>query len=366
MFERFCELAWLHAWQLSVLIVVVGLVSRLIEKRAPQLASCLWAVVLLKAFTPPVVALPSGVFCWSQLAITGPSAGALPASSAFDDGAVWRLWAMAAVLVWLSGVVVTAAVCLLRGLRLRRDIAEGLAPDDHPLAIQLAEVAAELGMARPPRLVISPRGLGPAVCGLTRSTVVFPAALVPESGSATVRAILLHELLHVRRGDTVVAILQMLARVVWWFHPLVWWAMRKANEVTERCVDRGVTQLLGDRCEPYARGLLRVLELRAELTHPTGLPGICSARLSRERVTDIYATPRRGTLAQRAAWAVSRIAVAAVFAAAVLPGGAVTPIRIDCSAPTLTASAGQTEAAAATQTAKPIKTASSKSEAPQR
>ena len=37
------------------------------------------------------------------------------------------------------------------------------------------------------------------------------------------------ELIHIRRRDPAAAFLQLLAQLLWWFHPLVWWANRKAQ-----------------------------------------------------------------------------------------------------------------------------------------
>jgi hypothetical protein len=58
--------AWAHCWQVTSLILVVGLIARTFGANRPHLASVLWLVVLLKCVTPPVWASPSGVFCWLQ------------------------------------------------------------------------------------------------------------------------------------------------------------------------------------------------------------------------------------------------------------------------------------------------------------
>ena len=45
---------------------------------------------------------------------------------------------------------------------------------------------------------------------------------------------------HVRRGDAFVGVLQMIVQVLWWFHPLVWWANRDMCRRREQCCDEEV------------------------------------------------------------------------------------------------------------------------------
>lgn len=60
------ELAWLQAWQLAVLIVIVWSAARCFARDRPHLAHALWVVVLLKCLTPPLWSSPTGVFSWLQ------------------------------------------------------------------------------------------------------------------------------------------------------------------------------------------------------------------------------------------------------------------------------------------------------------
>ena len=58
------RIAWPAFWQISVLIVLVGVVGALLCRRRPHLAYALWIVVLVKCITPPVWSSPTGVFSW--------------------------------------------------------------------------------------------------------------------------------------------------------------------------------------------------------------------------------------------------------------------------------------------------------------
>ena len=136
------------------------------------------------------------------------------------------------------------------------------------------------------RLVVTSSPFGPAALGLFSSSVLLPAAIAGKPPSE-LEPILAHELIHIRRGDNIFGVLQLLAQILWWFHPLVWWANRNANRAIERCCDEETIANLG--CEPavYARCLLDVLELKQSLQAVYLSPGMRPAEVTAQRLEDI-------------------------------------------------------------------------------
>jgi len=84
----------------------------------------------------------------------------------------------------------------------------------------VADLSRRLGLRRRVDVLVSGRPFGPAVYGVWRPTLILPQALVEEELTDHVRRIIAHELIHIRRGDHLVGVLQLLAQVIWWFHPL--------------------------------------------------------------------------------------------------------------------------------------------------
>jgi hypothetical protein len=95
----------------------------------------------------------------------------------------------------------------------------------------------------------------------------------------------------VRRGDTWVARLQLVAQIVWWFHPLVWWMNRELVRQRERCCDEEVVASLNGNRVNYARCLVNVLEAKLSLEPLWGLPGVRPAELTRRRLEEIMKRP---------------------------------------------------------------------------
>ena len=78
------------------------------------------------------------------------------------------------------------------------------------------------------------RALPPLVWSFGLSPrVILPSELFARLGREAQGTILAHELIHIRRGDHLVRLLELAATTVFWWHPVVWWASRQLRELEE-------------------------------------------------------------------------------------------------------------------------------------
>jgi beta-lactamase regulating signal transducer with metallopeptidase domain len=166
------------------------------------------------------------------------------------------------------------------------------------------------------RLRLTDHPHSPAVCGLIRPVVLLPRSLAEHLPPAQLRAVLLHELLHLRRGDVWVNCAQALLQIAYWWHPLLWFANARIRRVREEAVDDAVMLALNEDAEAYAPTLLEVAKLA--LPRPLaslGLVGILESRSSLrqriERLMDFH-PPRRAGLTLASAMGVLGFAALAV------------------------------------------------------
>jgi bla regulator protein BlaR1 len=110
-----------------------------------------------------------------------------------------------------------------------------------------------------PRLVSSKANLEPGAFGLFRPVVCLPAGIADRLNDAELKAILTHELCHIRRRDNVTAIMHMAVEAIFWFHPLVWWLGARLTEERERACDEEVVRMGGEP-QVYAESILKVCE----------------------------------------------------------------------------------------------------------
>ena len=248
------------------------------RRLGPAARHGLWLLVLIKLLMPPVVSWPWAVTNPLARAQAGPGAradqdtfeappaplsaapvkpGSLQTHAAGLEGGYWTLQRAVDVLtvVWLSGA---AVYLLLQGMRIvplaRRTAAAKQAP-------ALEEVAAELsrGMGMRPMQVREAEGLGsPFVWSLIRPVLLWPAEMPFDTPAG--RAMLAHELAHVRRRDHWVGWLKLAAGCLWWWHPVYWYVCRQLGEEAELACDAWAVQKVTHARRAYARALLAVCE----------------------------------------------------------------------------------------------------------
>src|SRR5215472_15923188 len=118
----------------------------------------------------------------------------------------------------------------------------------------LCEVADRLDLDVPPRIVISDRIEMAFACRALTPTIVLPQSAESWSDDRR-RAVLFHELAHVKRHDLLGHTLGRLACALYWFHPLVWTAAKRLRAESERACD-DLVLTCGARPSDYAQHLL--------------------------------------------------------------------------------------------------------------
>ena len=179
----------------------------------------------------------------------GLGAGGQPSSPS------WPVWAFG---LWLAGVFLTAlpyVVGLFGVWQLERRCAR---VTDGPLPALVPKLACELGVRRPITLLraIEAFPATPMTWGWRRPTILLPKDS-PDWPEDRLRAVLLHELAHIARGDWPAQTAAQAACALYWFHPGVWLAARQARLESERACDDRVL-LAGVSAPDYARHLLDV------------------------------------------------------------------------------------------------------------
>jgi beta-lactamase regulating signal transducer with metallopeptidase domain len=212
------------------------------------------------ATAPAVRHTPAGTSDAPAGAVNAPSAGA-GILATVRHASLWSI----ALSLW--GVVALAILASLTwsSLVVRTLVRRSEPLDDQSWLTPLYEVSDRLGLAEPPRLLMSRDAKMPFACGLATPTIVLPAECEGWSQERRL-AVLLHELAHVRRRDLLGHTLGRLVCAVYWFHPLVWTAARQLRAESERACD-DLALACGTRATDYAEHLLDIVtSVRREST----------------------------------------------------------------------------------------------------
>jgi beta-lactamase regulating signal transducer with metallopeptidase domain len=135
-----------------------------------------------------------------------------------------------------------------------RRLANGLAVADPAILGAVDRLRREMGIARSIRVIEFASGHGPAVLGVIWPSLLLPTALMTGLSPDALRAILAHELAHIRRHDYLINLLQMTVESLLFFNPAAWWIGRQARIEREACCDATAVGLTGRPIE-YSRSL---------------------------------------------------------------------------------------------------------------
>lgn len=156
--------------------------------------------------------------------------------------------------VWLLGAAVELARFLIARAALGSLVREGVHASDGPWRRETSAAAALLGMTNPPEVVVVPRLLSPLLFGLRTSAIAIPSALADIDPAAR-RAILMHELMHLRQRDLYWLTLAHLLAALHWFNPALRTCARLLEREQERACDDAVLRT-GEPPHRYASLLL--------------------------------------------------------------------------------------------------------------
>lgn len=228
---------WLSVTTAPVLLPLLLLRRRLLDKHRVKHCYLLWLILCLRLILPldlsvshpPVtVILPDSV---SVLSV--PISGQLsPGHTQLHNVPETKASAFTPLdcfsLLWLAGVLFS--LCLHTGgyCLARRRLLSGTQPDPHGQAL-----AEQLSGAAP---VLRTNIDTPITLGLLHPVIL----LSYNTHEDDLEMILRHELCHIRRRDLWYKGLFLLCACIYWFNPLVWLLAKAAGETVELCCDEDV------------------------------------------------------------------------------------------------------------------------------
>ncbi len=218
-------------------------------------------------------------------------------------------------IVYLAGLLLVAARFLAGAVRTSRMVRH--ARRARYVEAQVDTVRRELAIGRPVRTLESADAAVPMAWGMFRPVVLLPEAArnwPPER----LHAVVLHELIHVRRHDLVAQVAAQAACCLYWFHPLVWMAARQLRKERECACDDAV--LTGGVSAPdYAGHLLELARAMVQRRSLADAPAMAETGDLEERVRAVLDRRRnRAPLSGRLAATVAMLACALVLPVALI------------------------------------------------
>jgi beta-lactamase regulating signal transducer with metallopeptidase domain len=197
-------------------------------------------------------------------------------------------------LFWTAGACI-ALLPLLAAFRHLRRLKAASEPLDGSWAAPVHDLRQALSISKQIDVRIGANP-GPLTFGVVRKTILLPAT-ANEWSAERRRWVLAHELAHVKRNDGLGQLLCQVVCTVYWFNPLIWYAVHRLGIERERACDDCVLVGLGGSAPDYADHLLQIARglngglglLAASMAHPSQLKvrvlSILDSRMRRRQMT---------------------------------------------------------------------------------
>ncbi|UCG32717.1 MAG: M56 family metallopeptidase [Phycisphaerales bacterium] len=164
---------------------------------------------------------------------------------------------------WLSGVGALVVLWVLQALALASRTARAR-PAPNPVRRMVVEAAKALGLSRVPKVFMLEAPVAPMIWCLPLlggPRLILPVTLWSQLDERGRRAVVYHELAHLRRRDHWVRWIEVAVGAVYWWHPLVWWVRRHLQEEAELSCDAWVTWLMPKARRTYAEALVHARQV---------------------------------------------------------------------------------------------------------
>jgi beta-lactamase regulating signal transducer with metallopeptidase domain len=236
----------------SVLIAAAWLFASLARKSGASAAvrHRIWALGIGAALLLPLLAAMLPVLPLPILAPESAAPAGAPAVEATGGG--WSAF----LIIYAAVAALLVARLLVARLALAHLWRKAAPPRDAAWAGMLAEARARLALERPVALRIADGAVMPMTWGSLRPAILLPAEALawPEELR---RIVLLHELAHVARRDSLIQCAASLVCALYWFQPALWFALGRLRIEQEYACD-DLVLAAGARPRSYAKGLLDI------------------------------------------------------------------------------------------------------------
>lgn len=160
---------------------------------------------------------------------------------------------------WAAGALVFLLRALGGFLYLKGIISRGRVADEiQPILDALRQ---RLGINRIVTILQSDAVTVPLVTGLIRPVIILPMGMCAGLSTAQIESVLIHELVHIKRYDYLLNLLQAIVESLFFFNPFVWILSEMMRREREHCCDDAVIAE-GIDSRTYALTLASLEEIR--------------------------------------------------------------------------------------------------------
>ena len=272
----------------SILTLVAWVVQ--CQVRSASLSNLLWALVLIKLLTPPLVSIPvlevprisspsvlqaelsSGLAPPVTLGIAAQGYGSIDSETALILTSIATRQSIFAeigmqnvkilLVVWLVISGILFLISTFRIVRFQRLLKTNSRVQEKLSNELSVEIAKQLGLRMSPNVLVTRANIAPFVWWKAgRSVIVVSMQAIQKLSDDDLRLVITHEMAHIKRRDHWFRWLEWLALIGLWWNPVMWWARHQLRISEEMACDDLVLETAAPEVHRYGNALLNMAEI---------------------------------------------------------------------------------------------------------
>ena len=146
--------------------------------------------------------------------------------------------------IWISGIITMLIFVIRSALSLRALKNSALPLQNQKVQRLYQRCLSDCGITKYIPIYSTAYLKSPVIVGVWKPCIYLPIHLISEGNETEIRYMLLHELQHHKHNDGIANYFISLAGIIYWFHPLVWYALKEMRGDREIACDTSVLKLL--------------------------------------------------------------------------------------------------------------------------
>jgi beta-lactamase regulating signal transducer with metallopeptidase domain len=278
-------------WQSSIVILIVSIATLLLRKHSPQIRHKLW---LFSALVIPAIPL----FTWIMEKIRFPrnELAILPSyetfiyskdlteqsqqinnnavidiSNLFGTSSTGQIYPMLTIVTIIGLVTLALATILFINLgRLKIFIRDSRPVKDQMILEIFSEIQTKLKISKRVKILESYSAETALTTGTLNPIVILPTDILKNISQSELYSIVIHELAHIKRKDSIALLYSSFIRALFFYHPLIWIITDQIAQLAEQSCDEMVLKMKKDHIG-YAKTLANFAEIAQNLNTPLSL-----------------------------------------------------------------------------------------------
>ena len=248
-----------YSLQIAILAAVGTLLAYVFRLRMPRVTLIYWQILLLACLFVPCLQR------WEHSGLSHVAGGVrsssvvstitIPINTELLGFISWKMFA----LILASGIFLRLVWLTIGFFRLHLFLRKSYMFLEEHSAVRDMQWRTGVRVS----LLLSGEIDSPVTYGFRSPTIILPLSFKDLSEPCQ-KAVLCHELLHVRRYDWILIMVEEVVCALFWFHPAVWWLRSRIHLSREQAVDHEVVQLTGSK-QPYLDSLLEFARAHVRL-----------------------------------------------------------------------------------------------------